>query len=169
MEGSYVEIDPELCFDHYISDNSTFELPVDIDTKTLRRFQQIAQDQFMFQVLIDKLPLTLENQKLCLGNNVTLTNIISFPCETIHYILDHNHPQFDFGNQYIYSPTSTISIANELIPDKIITEETNERPTEYFIQLSSFDQSKEVIDHDIDFNESILFRKGSKLRLKIVI
>ena len=81
MEGSFVAVDPDLCFDHYIFDNSTFELPVDIDSKTQRRFLQIAQDQFMFQVLIDKLPLTLENQKLCLGNNVTLTNIISFPCE----------------------------------------------------------------------------------------
>ena len=45
----------------------------------------------MFQVLLDRLPLTLGNQKICLGNNVTLTNIISFPCETIHYILDQNY------------------------------------------------------------------------------
>ena len=47
---------------------------------------------------------------------------------------------------------------NELIPDKIITEETNEQPTEYLIHLSLFDQSIEVIDYDIEFDELILFR-----------
>ena len=76
--------------------------------------------------------------------------------------MDHEHPQFTFGDKNIYSPISTVSIANELIPDKIITEETNERPTEYLIHLSLFDQSIEVIDYDIEFDELILFRKGSK-------
>lgn len=168
MEGSYVEIDPELCFDRYISDNSPFELLVDIDTRSFKRFKQVGQDQFMFQVLIDRLPLTLENQKLCLGNNVTLTNIISFTCETIHYILDQNHPQFVFEDQHIYSPSSTISISSDLIPDEIFTEDQNENPKEVYI-MTNPKEVKGVVTYDLDFTESILFRKGSKLRLKITI
>ncbi|KAK8863977.1 hypothetical protein M9Y10_011671, partial [Tritrichomonas musculus] len=168
MEGSCVKIDPNLCYNRFITTNSEFKLPVDIDSKTQRRFLEVGTYQFLFQILLDKLPLTTGAEKLCLDYNVTLTDVISFPCETVHYVLGHEHPQFVFGNQNIYSPISTISISEALIPDKIITEETNERPTEYFIQLSFFDQSIEVIDYDIEFDESILFRKGSKLRIKII-
>ena len=104
--------------------------------------------------------LTNSTTSVLVQPNVRFSAAVAFQAPSLYIQLTKDNPVFNL-EAGVYG-TSKFSIANELIPYKIIPEETNERRTMYFIHLSLFDQSIEVIDYDIEFDESILFRKGSK-------
>ncbi|KAK8866413.1 hypothetical protein M9Y10_009375 [Tritrichomonas musculus] len=166
-EKSFIKIDDDLLFDTVQPSNTN--IPIDQTSFNNCCFinYEYSNSQWFALFTIKNYKLTDDHTSVLVKPNVSLNaTSYSSPLQVLNIQLNNLNPVYTLPTG-IYGE-SIFSISNELIPDKIITEEANEQPTEYFIQLSSFDQSKEVIDYDIEFDESILFRKGSKLRIKFV-
>ena len=167
-EKSFIKIDDDLLFDTVQSSNTN--IPIDQTSFNNCCFINYEYSNYQWFALftIKNYKLTDDHTSVLVKPNVSLNaTSYSSPLQVLRIQLTKSNPVYTLQTG-IYGESS-FTISNELIPDKIITSENNDIPIEYFIQLSSFDQSKEVIDYDIDFGESIFFRKGSKLRLKIVI